>query len=168
MKNNKQKLTVFFFLLAFISVVAVGIMGFSHFDKELSRSIQKQTDIARNRRQCEMQGHTLEKASNYLSTQAWYFVVTGQEKYLFNYWDEVENAQRRDRAISTLSSLSVTSGEQSVLQNAKDKSDDLIRRETWAMRLAADSLGMADGSLPRRKAGTRSRIYLWRRLHGQP
>ena len=92
----------------------------------------------------------MEAASDYLTDRARSFVVTGEVKYLEDYFREVEETKRRDKALADLETLlegSETSAYED-LANAMEYSVELTEQEYLAMRLAADAEGNAAGELP--------------------
>ncbi len=87
----------------------------------------------------------LQTASDYLTTQARTFVVTGRKECMDAYINEVEVANRRGKAVEVLrmdfSSDDVSATE---LEQALSASNALAKTELAAMRLAADFYGIKD------------------------
>lgn len=90
----------------------------------------------------------LEEAAGYLSEQARNYVITGNQDYLENYWEEVHTGKRREAAVRELKELGVSEKRIGLLESAKNYSDMLIYLETRAMRLAADASPPSGKELP--------------------
>lgn len=87
----------------------------------------------------------LEDASDYLTTQARMFVVTGNRAGMDAYLEELYVTDRRGHAVELLrSSFSSDVQAAADLQAALKASDELAESELVAMRLAADYYGIAD------------------------
>ena len=131
-------------------LMAVIMILFGARMQEADRLVRAQTQIEMNRRMCEKEGQRLADASDYLTNEAYHFIVTGDETHLENYWNEAREARNRDKAAETLGSLSLTEEELALVDRAKHNSDRLMEGEAWAMRLRADSLGMDREQMPER------------------
>lgn len=90
----------------------------------------------------------LMEASDYLNNQVEKFVVTGEKKYLEDYWAEVDTNRSREKIMEELSALNLTEKEYRMLGTAKETSDLLVYLETRAMKLKAESLSMKKSELP--------------------
>ena len=87
----------------------------------------------------------LEDASDYLTTQARLFVVTGDHSGMDSYLEELYVTDRRGHAVELLrSSFSEDVQAANELQEALKASDDLAESELTAMRLAAECYGITD------------------------
>ena len=87
----------------------------------------------------------LEDASDYLTTQARMFVVTGNRAGMDAYLEELYTTDRRGKAVELLrSSFSDDVQAATDLQAALRASDELAENELIAMRLAADYYGVSD------------------------
>ncbi len=87
----------------------------------------------------------LEDASDYLTTQARMFVVTGDRAGMDAYLQELNVTDRRGHAVELLrSSFSDDVQAAADLQAALKASDELAENELVAMRLAADYYGVSD------------------------
>lgn len=112
------------------------------------RSAREQVLIEENLRACIEESQNFSDASDYLTSEAWHFVTTGNLEHLNNYWNEVNNSRNRNAVLDSLRALSLSEAEISFMENALNESNRLIEKEAWAMRLIADSQGIADGRLP--------------------
>ncbi|MBQ9004163.1 MAG: GGDEF domain-containing protein, partial [Eggerthellaceae bacterium] len=87
----------------------------------------------------------LQTASDYLTTQARMFVVTGDAGSMDSYFEELNVADRRGNAVSTLrESFAGDKQAAADLQQALEASNKLAEDEFVAMRLAAQYYGVAD------------------------
>lgn len=87
----------------------------------------------------------LQKASDYLTSQARSFVITGRRGYMDDYLNEIEVTNRRGKAVEVLRSNFSAQDEASVaLEQALAASDALASTELTAMKLAADHYGIQD------------------------
>ena len=94
---------------------------------------------------CNNAINDLEDASDYLTTQARMFVVTGDRAGMDAYLEELYVTDRRGNAVNLLrSSFSEDVQAASDLQEALKASDTLAESELVAMRLAASYYGIAD------------------------
>ena len=94
---------------------------------------------------CNNAINDLEDASDYLTTQARMFVVTGDRAGMDAYLEELYVTDRRGNAVNLLrSSFSEDVQAASDLQEALKASDTLAESELVAMRLAARYYGIAD------------------------
>lgn len=88
--------------------------------------------------------------SNYLTDRVRCFTVTGDLKYLRDYFQEAEVTRRRNRALDDLENLLEGSGGDAYasLARALEYSDELMEREYLAMRLTQLAFGYADSEMP--------------------
>lgn len=116
--------------------------------RDVTQSIRDQRRIEQYLSQSTQQSVTLGDASDYLTSEVRNFSTSGDLTHLWNYWNEVENARRRDLVLATLSTLALTNEEQLLLEQAKAESDALLLTETRAMRLIAESIGLKKSEMP--------------------
>lgn len=94
---------------------------------------------------CSNAVDSLEEASDYLTTEARLFVVTGDRDYLDNYVNEYSVTNRRGKAVDVLRSNLATDLEAVIeLEEALSASNGLATSELAAMRLAASYYGVDD------------------------
>ena len=95
--------------------------------------------------ECNEAIESLQKTSDYLTTQARMFVVTGRRDYLDAYMEELDVTDRRGKAVETLrSSFTADDTVAKELEQALAASDALANTELAAMKLAADWYDMDD------------------------
>ena len=98
----------------------------------------------------------MEAGSDYLTDRVRCFVVTGELRYLRDFFEEVEVTRRRDRALDDLDELlenSENSGAYASLAAALSLSNELVERENLAMRLMLDARDYASEDIPAAVAG---------------
>lgn len=94
---------------------------------------------------CDEAIHDLKDASDYLTTQARLFVVTGNPESMLAYLEELNVTDRRGHAVQVLeTSFSSDLQAASDLQQALAASDSLAESELTAMRLAASYYGITE------------------------
>ena len=96
---------------------------------------------------CQREAAEVSGGSDYLTEQARVFTVTPDPVYAENYFTEVNVTRRRDLALEQLHGQASTRA-QGFLELALDYSNQLMGRETYAMRLAAEAQDMDLESLP--------------------
>ena len=85
--------------------------------------------------------YELQNASDYLTEQARYFVITGERVYLDNYFEEANVTQRREKALSVLQADIGGSPAYQELEQAMKDSVSLMEREYYTMRLTVEGYG---------------------------
>ncbi|MBO4217674.1 MAG: GGDEF domain-containing protein [Clostridia bacterium] len=83
----------------------------------------------------------LAEGSNYLTDQVRAFTVTGDKKYLDNYFFEANVLRRRDSAVEMIEEKFSGSIAPQKLNRAMDASMTLMEREFYAMRLTVSAFG---------------------------
>ena len=96
--------------------------------------------------ECVAATNNLMSASDYLTSQARMYAVTGDIQYMEGYLDEINNTRRRDKAVETLQRDENDAHAASHLAEALQESNDLAERELYAMRLVAEATNVS--SLP--------------------
>ena len=125
-------------LAAVLALAALGTMG------EVQKADTRLEEITDTFTICENAADDLQIASDYLTTQARMYVVTGRSEYLDNYLTELLVTDRRGQAVETLRAYFGESNSIDALQAALDQSNELAERELYAMRLVADATELAD------------------------
>ncbi len=92
--------------------------------------------------------YELQIASDYLTEEMRCFVVTGKKECLGNYFKEAKVSKRRDHALEDLKAHHEDSVAFHDLNNAMEQSLELMKREYYAARLAADAYGYDISSYP--------------------
>lgn len=84
---------------------------------------------------------SLANASDYLTAEVRYFAVTGDLEHLYNYWMEIHETQRRNKAIEQFEDGKLPQKELELLESAKKYSDLLVETEARSMKLKLMSMG---------------------------
>lgn len=142
--------TIVAILLAFYAFVLASRVG------------QAQDAAMENERrylECSEAIKDLQMASDYLTSQARSFVITGNRDYLDNYVNELDVANHRGKAVETLKANFSSDGEAAQeLREALAASDALAQTELVAMKLAAWHYSVKD--LPDEVADANVESYL--------
>lgn len=96
----------------------------------------------------ERQAESIEDASDYLTEQVRLFAQTSDLQYMNNYFEEVHNTRRREKALETFTSYQVSELWGTQLDQAVSDSMELMEREYYAMKLVSVANGFLDELLP--------------------
>ncbi len=83
-------------------------------------------------------------ASDYLTKQVQRFTISGDIRFLNQYFTEAFEFNRREEAVDRLAAGTGTDAAVARLQAAMDSSMDLMNQEYYAMRLVIDAKGYTD------------------------
>ncbi len=138
-RNVQVIITVITLIVALLVLIATfrASAGFSMMQEE-----------TRNYIALQQSANDLQKASDYLTEQVRCYVITGEPKYLNNYFVEAKETKRRDKALATLSDIMGESEAVRALSSAMDESVKLMDREYYSMRLASEAFGYDISDLP--------------------
>ncbi len=75
--------------------------------------------------------------SEYLTSQARLYAVTGEREYYDNYWYEVNTARNRETSLARMQEIGITSDELALVNRAAEISNGAVPSEEKAMDLAA-------------------------------
>ena len=84
---------------------------------------------------CEKASSDLSNASDYLTEQVRLFTVNYDSRNMFNYFEEANSVQRREKALDSLKNNEMGTGSAESLNKALKASNDLMEREIRAMKL---------------------------------
>ena len=90
----------------------------------------------------------MQEASDYLTDRARTFVVTGNVTAAEEFYREVEETQRRNKAVMSMETYLSSSETAKYLSEALSASNELAEIETYAMALASDGYGLDPSALP--------------------
>jgi len=88
--------------------------------------------------------YELMNASDYLTEQVQRFTVSGEHRFMDQYFEEAFESKRREEAISKMDVDEKTDAALSHLQSAMNNSLELMDMEYYAMHLVADAKGFSD------------------------
>lgn len=97
---------------------------------------------------CESDAVMLREASDYLTEQVRLFVERKNVRYMEAYFNEVNVNKRREKALESLTFHNQDPSAEEALYNALNSSNELMKREIYAMKLAACAQGIPESSLP--------------------
>ena len=106
----------------------------------------------------EQSASSIKDATDYLTEQARSFVMTGEKKYIDNYFDEVNVQRRREHAMEDLKDTG-SAESYAMLEDAIRQSQSLMSFEYYAMRLTISAYGYDPADFP---TGVRSTTILSR------
>lgn len=99
---------------------------------------------------CENFSVQFSDASDYLSDKVRLYVINGNVEYANAYFKELDQTKRREAALSGIVSYSLDEYAESKMEHVREKSNRLMEREVYAMRLAAEGRGVPLGELDER------------------
>ena len=88
---------------------------------------------------CEKAATNLQDGSDYLTEQVRLYVMTGQQTYLDNYFEEANHTRRRENALDALQTYFDGTRTFAALRTAMDLSTQLMDTEYYAMRLVLET-----------------------------
>ena len=98
--------------------------------------------------ECQAAAQDMIAASDYLTEQVRSFTVTGDAEYVQNFFEEVEQTKRRDKALETMKQYLRDTDTYRYLQESLKLSNELVETEHYAMRLAVDAYQLPLGQFP--------------------
>ena len=120
-----------FLLVAFMAAVALFLT-----DIAVSRGYRRMEQASDRYIAAQVAAFDMEFGSDYLTDRVRCFVVTGEQKYLDEFFEELKVTQRRDRAVDSLEEL--LGGDSEALRSlntALEVSNELVITENRAIRL---------------------------------
>ncbi len=106
------------------------------------------TAITDNYHRFEQDSRMVQAASDYLTKCVQYYVMTGDVKYLDDYFTEANETKRRENAIEDLKQMEETDSLLVYLEKSVDESMALMQLEYTAMRYAAEGYAYDISTLP--------------------
>ncbi len=131
--------TIHFWLIAG-SVILCSLMFYSTY--HLSESFRHLTEASEEQIELRKAARELMDASDYLTENVQRFTVSGDQKFLDQYFQEAFEANHREEAISRMSGRTEAEAALQKLQAAMDNSVRLMEREYYAMRLVIEAKGL--------------------------
>ncbi|MBQ6372744.1 MAG: GGDEF domain-containing protein [Oscillospiraceae bacterium] len=133
--------TSIFAVLALLLLLSTYLMsrGYKRMEAATERYITAQQSAA-----------NMQAASDYLTAEARAFIVTGNSSRARNFFEETEVTRRRDHALKEIEEILDSPSAYAYLSAAMDCSNELLKIECYAMRLAAESYGFNEDDLPER------------------
>lgn len=97
---------------------------------------------------CADAARQLRDGSDSLTTQVRLYTMVPDSAFLDSYFQEAFETRSRENAVATLRSIYPDTDLMADLEQALQESQELMQREFYAMRLAADSAGVTASQLP--------------------
>ena len=132
----------------FIVMLILGVLVLYTMDRSMGSVIELQ-EVSERYVQEQEAISSMREASDYLTSQSREYVVTGDRKYLDNFFEEVNTTKRRDKALDVLRTYGTNNNLYTALESALNYSNELMQIEYHAMRLAADAYGMSSAEADR-------------------
>ena len=134
-RNKSRGISIHVIHLAMIlcAVVIAVLLVFSTYQSSgVFSSLSQETGNYISRQKA---AHDLMEASDYLTENVQHFTLSGDMTYLNNYFEEAFNSRRREAALLSMSEGGADPILVQQLQEAMDKSMELMYREYYAMKL---------------------------------
>ncbi len=128
--------SLFFAIISIVLATALMIMNIS-----VTHGYQRMKRASDRYLEAQLSASDLESASDYLTDRVRCFVVTGEIRYINDFFEEVNKTRRRDKAVDNLENL-LEGSEKGALENlntALALSNELINVEDEAMRLMVEA-----------------------------
>lgn len=99
------------------------------------------SEVTENYIACERDAAQVHEGSDYLTEQVRLYAVTMEPLYVDNYFNEVNVTRRRDLALEDLRNYDPSEEAYNYLQTALERSNQLIEREVYSMRMITVAMG---------------------------
>ena len=107
------------FLWIIVTCMVLMIVSFITFMFMIYESTKRNEILTFNSLDIITYSASVATASDYLTTQARLYAMTGKKEYYDNYWNEVNNVKRRDNAVIELKKLGVSDNILAYVEQAK-------------------------------------------------
>ena len=141
-KRGGVSLRVIQICLIIVTVVMSGSVIFFTF--RLTDTFRSLVAASKEYGDLQNAAHELMDASDYLTEKVQRFAATGEIRFLEDYFKEANETQRREDAIAKMEADKRTVAAREQLQEAREKSLQLMEREYYAMRLVLEAKGYTD------------------------
>ena len=109
--------------------------------QNVARSYREHSEAIENYFSCQNAANEMSSASDMLTSEVRLFVTTQDPRHLDHYFEELNVTKRRDKAMDILESHLVDTTAQNHLNQAFTSSNDLAKREMYAMKLVLEATG---------------------------
>ena len=141
-KKKGISLRVLYVWIILAALLISGLMFYS--THSLKLTFNRLIDAAENQIALEKAAHELMDASDYLTERVQCFTVSGDMRFLNDYFTEVFETKRRENAITKMSGDPAVVSALEQLQQAMQDSVRLMNKEYYAMRLVTEAKGYSD------------------------
>ena len=137
-------------MVAIISALAVTLLMSAFGNVTAHEHLQEATEqyIVSQRDASDMMN-----GSDYLTEQVRMFTISGELSYAENFFKEVNQTRRREKALESIRDYFMDSESYGYLEAAMLSSTELEKLERYALRLAAEGYGIAPDTLPQELQG---------------
>ena len=147
-ETGGMKLSVVCFVFVAAAIITAAALFLA--DSKINTGYQRMEQASERYVSAQLAAMDLQAASDFLTDRMRCFAVTGELRYLNDYFEEVEATKRRDNALSNLEELL----EENVgsaydrLAEALKYSNELMQREFVVMKLVQTAMGYDDSQVP--------------------
>ncbi len=142
-KIRIQRVSIFSVITGVVLLVAFMIISFWGWKEfNVLQEVNEQYIL------CEKAAKDVQDGSDYLTEQVRLYALTGEQKYMDNYFTEVNVTRRREVAVEELKDDFEDTEAYQDLVHALESSYDLMKAEYHSMRLVAKAYGIDKSTLP--------------------
>ncbi len=147
-RKNKRGISLkkFNILLFVFALIITGVMFVAM--KQTTDLYEETHNITQQVVELRQSAYDMQLASDYLTEQIRCFAVTGERKYLQNYFDEANVTKRRESALENIKKYKGTTVAFSSLSEAMVGSLDLMNIEYYSALLTIDAYGFDRADFP--------------------
>ncbi len=145
-ENSVIRLQPVLLLMVILAAALVGILLFAGY--ETKASYLQMQEASEEYRVCELSARDMEIGSDELTKQAMAYVVTGEKRHMDRYFEEANGTRNREKALRNLGKYFHGTEAYAALENAMERSNELMEEECYSMRLMADGMQVPATDLP--------------------
>lgn len=134
--------TLSIILTVVLSAICIACFAYGH------SQFMKLKNITEDYILCEDTAQELQDGSRYLTDKVRLAALTGDQRYIDQYFTEINTYQRRDRAVKTLEENFADSDSLTALKAAMSESSKLCVTEYYAMKLVEEANGALSSEQP--------------------
>lgn len=123
------------YVMIFLSIVLYLVLIFAMY--KVSEEYEVAVAATEDYIKCDAQAAQLAEGSNYLTEQIQLYVMTGKMEYAKAYFEEANVTKRRENALAVLQEHNVHPATHRFLEEALARSNKLMEREIYAIKLTA-------------------------------
>lgn len=127
--------------ISFVIIALIAAAALMFVDLSVINGYQRMEAASDNYIEAQAATSDMVSGSDYLTDRVRCFVVTGEIEYIHDFYEEVNDVKRRDRAVEKLETLMEGSDTEATksLNRALSLSNELIGSENYAMRLMVEA-----------------------------
>lgn len=125
---NQSKITMILngASIAALALVVLSLAAYSWVSLHLEAANNNRYELTYN-------ANCFVNASSYLTAEVRAFAATGLQEHYDNYWNEVNVLKEREQAVAAMQEIGITSGEQAVINEMSNLSNNLVPLESEAI-----------------------------------